>query len=177
MGSASTTPYRKCFLGNSEREDGRAVELIRQSLGSTNLGVYDVGVGENDGERFRDNSRARNTAVHPSAFSAGCRRRCQAAGHARRERSSCCGFEQVFERETHVRNDFNGVFPAPVPMIIWPAGWMASSTPYWISGLSTSDNISFGWALVAGRKRVPRPAAGKTALRILANMLSIILTG
>src|SRR6266446_6995413 len=32
-------------------------------------------------------------------------------------------------------------------------------------GLSTSGNISFGWALVAGKKRVPRPAAGKTALR------------
>src|SRR6185369_2824020 len=32
-------------------------------------------------------------------------------------------------------------------------------------GLSTSGSISLGWALVAGRKRVPRPAAGKTALR------------
>src|SRR5918993_2244506 len=32
-------------------------------------------------------------------------------------------------------------------------------------GLSTSGSISFGCALVAGRKRVPRPAAGKTALR------------
>src|SRR5438132_13982645 len=41
----------------------------------------------------------------------------------------------------------------------------ASSTPYWISGLSTSGSISFGCALVAGKKRVPRPAAGKAALR------------
>src|SRR5580698_7014830 len=32
-------------------------------------------------------------------------------------------------------------------------------------GLSTSGSISLGWALVAGRKRVPSPAAGKTALR------------
>src|SRR5437588_8236327 len=32
-------------------------------------------------------------------------------------------------------------------------------------GLSTSGNISLGWALVAGRKRVPNPAAGKIALR------------
>src|ERR1035437_5873442 len=32
-------------------------------------------------------------------------------------------------------------------------------------GLSTSGSISFGWALVAGRKRVPNPAAGKIALR------------
>src|SRR3954468_19879374 len=41
----------------------------------------------------------------------------------------------------------------------------ASSTAYWITGLSTSGSISFGWALVAGRKRVPHPAAGKTAFR------------
>src|SRR6516162_5057416 len=32
-------------------------------------------------------------------------------------------------------------------------------------GLSTRGSISFGCALVAGRKRVPRPAAGNTALR------------
>src|SRR5437764_13705156 len=41
--------------------------------------------------------------------------------------------------------------------------WITSSTPYWMSGLSTSGNISFGCALVAGRKRVPNPAAGNTA--------------
>src|SRR5437764_7461995 len=41
----------------------------------------------------------------------------------------------------------------------------ASSTTYWMIGLSTSGSISLGWALVAGRNRVPRPAAGKTALR------------
>ena len=40
----------------------------------------------------------------------------------------------------------------------------ASSTTYWIAGLSTTGSISFGVALVAGRKRVPRPAAGITAL-------------
>src|SRR5689334_2805248 len=43
---------------------------------------------------------------------------------------------------------------------------IASITAYWISGLSTMGSISFGLALVAGRKRVPRPATGKTALRI-----------
>src|SRR5271163_3814017 len=37
-------------------------------------------------------------------------------------------------------------------------------------GLSTSGSISLGWALVAGRKRVPRPAAGKTALRSFMGM-------
>src|SRR5205085_2401494 len=37
-------------------------------------------------------------------------------------------------------------------------------------GLSTMGSISFGWALVAGRKRVPSPAAGNTALRTLAGI-------
>ena len=40
----------------------------------------------------------------------------------------------------------------------------ASSTTYWIAGLSTIGSISLGWALVAGRNRVPSPAAGITAL-------------
>src|SRR5579863_4905614 len=61
--------------------------------------------------------------------------------------------------------------PRPVMMRIWlqPEA-MASSTPYWMMGLSTSGSISLGWALVAGRKRVPRPAAGKTALRSFMGM-------
>src|SRR5262245_30484594 len=42
----------------------------------------------------------------------------------------------------------------------------ASSTTCWMSGRSTTVSISFGMALVAGRKRVPRPATGNTALRI-----------
>src|SRR6185312_10256269 len=46
------------------------------------------------------------------------------------------------------------VMPAPT----------ASSTAYWMSGLSTMGSISLGEAFVAGRKRVPRPATGKTAL-------------
>src|SRR5215472_6940921 len=57
-------------------------------------------------------------------------------------------------------------FPRPVTITIWsqPAD-RASSTPYWMLGLSTRGSISLGWALVAGRKRVPNPAAGNTALR------------
>src|ERR1700726_5158309 len=35
-----------------------------------------------------------------------------------------------------------------------------------MSGLSTTGNISLGLAFVAGRKRVPRPATGNTAVRI-----------
>src|SRR3984885_9674331 len=42
----------------------------------------------------------------------------------------------------------------------------ASSTAYWMRGLSTTGSISLGMALVAGRNRVPRPATGNTALRI-----------
>ena len=41
----------------------------------------------------------------------------------------------------------------------------ASSTTYWIAGLSTTGSISLGIAFVAGRNRVPRPAAGMTAFR------------
>src|SRR2546425_2522413 len=52
----------------------------------------------------------------------------------------------------------------PVPKINWlmPAA-AASSTAYWISGLSTIGSISFGLALVTGRKRLPSPATGNTA--------------
>jgi hypothetical protein len=32
-----------------------------------------------------------------------------------------------------------------------------------MSGLSTTQSISLGLALVAGKKRVPKPATGKTA--------------
>src|SRR6187551_1257847 len=42
----------------------------------------------------------------------------------------------------------------------------ASSTAYWMSGLSTMGSISLGLALVAGRNRVPRPATGNTATSI-----------
>ncbi len=47
----------------------------------------------------------------------------------------------------------------------------ASSTMYWIVGLSTIGNISFGVAFVAGKNRVPNPAAGMTALRIFCMIL------
>jgi hypothetical protein len=41
-----------------------------------------------------------------------------------------------------------------------------------MSGRSTTVSISFGIALVAGRKRVPRPATGKMAFLILDIWLS-----
>src|ERR1700681_4712028 len=56
--------------------------------------------------------------------------------------------------------------PPPVTMITCSIPLaIASSTPYWIVGLSTSGSISLGCALVTGRNRVPSPAAGKIALR------------
>src|SRR3954471_11705572 len=52
--------------------------------------------------------------------------------------------------------------PVTKIMSVMPAA-AASSTAYWISGLSTTGIISFGLALVTGRKRLPKPATGKTA--------------
>src|SRR4051794_18911855 len=65
----------------------------------------------------------------------------------------------------------SAVLPRPVTKIICsiPAS-SASSTAYWMSGRSTTVSISFGIALVAGRKRVPRPATGNTALRTFCIM-------
>src|SRR4051812_20240371 len=51
----------------------------------------------------------------------------------------------------------------------------ASSTTYWIAGLSTIGSISLGCALVAGRNRVPRPAAGMTAFVTL--IVATVLPG
>src|SRR5436305_12850273 len=59
--------------------------------------------------------------------------------------------------------------PRPVTMTMFcMPECIASSTPYWIRGLSTTGSISFGEAFVAGRNRVPSPAAGNTALRTFA---------
>src|ERR687887_1765127 len=61
--------------------------------------------------------------------------------------------------------------PRPVTrMMLSTPDASASSTPYWMIGLSTSGSISFGCAFVAGRNRVPSPAAGNTALRTVCAM-------
>src|SRR5690606_2169337 len=44
---------------------------------------------------------------------------------------------------------------------------IASSAAYCTSGLSTIGSISLGFALVAGKNRVPSPATGKTAFLTL----------
>src|SRR5438270_2382249 len=51
----------------------------------------------------------------------------------------------------------------------------ASSTAYWISGLSTMGSISFGLAFVTGRNRLPSPATGNTAFVTLRNVIEEFL--
>ena len=76
------------------------------------------------------------------------------------------GLQRLLQLEADVEVILNGGFAAARnDDDVLNAGMNASSTPYWIRGLSTSGSISLGCALVAGRKRVPSPAAGKTALR------------
>src|SRR3712207_4425697 len=72
----------------------------------------------------------------------------------------------------------SAVLPRPVTKIICsiPAS-SASSTAYWMSGRSTTVSISLGTAFVAGRKRVPRPATGKTAFLTFFNLFSGNWTG
>src|SRR5260370_7432417 len=66
-----------------------------------------------------------------------------------------------------------GWWPPPVTMISCSIPLaIASSTPYWMVGLSTSGSISFGCALVTGRNRVPSPAAGNIALRTIELIFS-----
>ena len=73
--------------------------------------------------------------------------------------------EEVLELEVRSKWSSIACLPRPVMMrmSVSPAS-TASSTTYWIDGLSTTGSISFGWLLVTGRNRVPSPAAGITAL-------------
>ena len=74
----------------------------------------------------------------------------------------------IRRRGRRERNEPLGRLARPVTKInsSIPAA-TASSAAYWIRGLSTIGSISFGLALVAGKKRVPIPPTGKTALRTL----------
>ena len=89
-----------------------------------------------------------------------------------RARMSCSAFlprAASVVSSSNMRSKWSSITPLLRPVTntkcSMPAS-LASSTTYWISGLSTMVSISFGIALVAGRTRVPRPATGKTALRI-----------
>ena len=64
--------------------------------------------------------------------------------------------------------------PVMMRMSVSPAR-TASSTTYWIDGLSTTGSIAFGCAFVAGRNRVPRPAAGMTAFLIGMKLPSVVV--
>src|SRR2546423_4660045 len=56
--------------------------------------------------------------------------------------------------------------PPPVTMITCSSREaIASSTAYWMVGLSSRGRTYLDWALVTGRKRVARPATGKMARR------------
>ena len=52
---------------------------------------------------------------------------------------------------------------------------IASSTAYWMIGRSTSGRTSLAMALVAGRNRVPNPAAGRTAFLTRTVMWVLLL--
>ena len=51
----------------------------------------------------------------------------------------------------------------------------ASSSAYCTTGRSTTVSISLGMALVAGKKRVPSPATGKTAFVTALTLLVFLL--
>ena len=58
------------------------------------------------------------------------------------------------------------VLPRPVTKMNSSApAAAASSSAYWMIGLSTTGSISLGSTLVAGSMRVPSPATGNTTLR------------
>ena len=75
--------------------------------------------------------------------------------------------EMVLDRRLVLAGDKDELFNPAV----------ASSTAYWISGLSTTGSISFGIAFVAGRKRVPSPPTGKMAFLIIWVSLKCHLLG
>src|SRR5438034_6171137 len=83
--------------------------------------------------------------------------------------SSFLPFSASTPSSSQARSKWSSIAPLPRPVMIRmsssPAR-TASSTTYWMAGLSTTGSISLGWALDAGRNRVPSPAAGMTALRI-----------
>ena len=112
--------------------------------------------------------RAINSSMLPA--DAGCIGQLTWAGRMPRTiaRSSCLPLLSRSDSSSGAESKWSSMarLLRPVTKIrsVMPAA-TASSTAYWISGLSTTGSISLGIALVAGRKRVPMPATGKTALR------------
>ena len=70
-------------------------------------------------------------------------------------------FQVQFQARIGIEMVFNGPFRmAADDEDFFDAALQASSTIYWIVGLSTIGSISFGVAFVAGRKRVPNRLPG-----------------
>src|SRR6266536_1578587 len=64
------------------------------------------------------------------------------------------------------RSQWSSMVRLPRPVMIRMSSspaFTACSTTNWMAGLSTIGSISLGWDFVAGRNRVPSPAAGITA--------------
>ncbi len=83
-------------------------------------------------------------------------------------RRSCLPFCSSAASSSGSRSKWSSIGPLPRPvttrMSRIPAR-TASSTTYSMVGRSTIGSISLGMLLLAGKKRVPNPAAGITALR------------
>ena len=172
-----TMPYwlvrrRIAFLDRDDVAAGLAIGLdhLREAAGT---GTHDH-VGEEHGEGLVADQLARaphGVAEAERLLLAGeadlARLR---AGRARAPRAprSCRARAASPRARTGCRNDPRSP-PCSRPVTKMkcsiPAS-RASSTAYWMSGRSTTVSISLGIALVAGRKRVPSPATGKTALRM-----------
>ena len=108
---------------------------------------------------------ARARADRPGACSAGRRSTALAPAPGSSRASSPLASSEASSSQLRSKW-FSSVFllrPVTISTSVRPAA-TASSTTYWIAGLSTTGSISLGVALVAGRNRVPRPAAGTTAL-------------
>src|SRR5690348_12704584 len=120
--------------------------------------------------------RAQSTAW-PSPSASGWRMKMQRqpAGSTERETCSSLGLCSSAASSSGLESKWSSIArllrPVTKMRSVRPAA-AASSTAYWMSGLSTMGSISFGLALVAGRNRLPRPATGKTALVIFRRAMS-----
>ena len=111
----------------------------------TNWDVIVVGTGPGGATVARDLARSgKRSRVSIAAFPAA-----HPPIHAASARRSKAQRQATVGRAADRTVD---CLPRPVMMTIWsqPEA-MASSTPYWMMGLSTIGSISLGWALVAGR--------------------------
>ena len=176
VGSTVAMPYRWTSDGVDlqQRDDaGAALGLLGDHPGQQHVPAVDDVVAEQHGERLVAHvhpgaaaRRARVRAGRPGARSARRPGRSSSSPSPACRCRPCC--RSVASSSPTRSKWFSSAFllrPVIMSTSVSPAA-TASSTTYWIAGLSTTGSISFGIALVAGRNRVPRPAAGMTALVI-----------